>query len=80
MTPLKKRLADACKVAHLNGLKLAVHNPGDGIKVRFYLRDDPSDFFGPNNPLDSLYGKSNAETLRLVDAWLAGFMQARTML
>ncbi|MBM3853204.1 MAG: hypothetical protein FJ399_08600 [Verrucomicrobia bacterium] len=66
---------EVSRTAERLGLKLATHNPGDGIRVRVFPADDPSDFFGPSNPLATLFygAHKNRETIALVEAWLDGW-------
>jgi hypothetical protein len=35
--------------ARILGLKIETHNPGDGIRCRFFNGGDESDFFGPSS-------------------------------
>lgn len=62
------------KLAAFVGLKLETYNPGDGNRVRIFCAYDPSDFFGPSNPIDTIYGKNDRETMDLLHAWFSGWL------
>lgn len=57
------------------GLKLETNDPGDGLRIRIFQFDDPSDFFGPNRPLTTIFhgAHKNRETIALAEAWLDGY-------
>ena len=58
------------------GLKIETHNPGDGIRIRIFRASDPSNFHGPSNPLTSLYGGTNKQTIEQASAWFDGWSEA----
>lgn len=59
------------------GLKLETNDPGDGLRIRIFRIDDPSDFFGPNDPITTIFynAHKNRETIKMAGAWLLGFAE-----
>lgn len=59
------------------GLKIETHNPGDGICIRIFWAGDDSDFHGPSNPMASLFGDTNKQTVEQARAWLHGWRECQ---
>lgn len=81
MNPQNRALLASVVVAATKaGLKLETHNPGDGVRIRIFPSDDPSDFHGPNRGMTTIfYGMhKNRETIRVAEAWVEGYTEAVT--